>query len=154
MLLGGIPGVDGGGIPPPVTPGVETAWLAARGVLCFAAGRIAGEFRPASSFFTTATFDGVGDGTPPDMLRERSSWTRFGAGVAEEDVPPKGFLRDPLAGVPFAPFVGGAGDPGLALLPNFKVIFGAGSGILSLIFGAEGSGTACLASRNNLLKCV
>lgn len=155
-MLIGTPGVaGGGGMPATGRPGVETVWLIARGAVNPAAG-IAGEFRAPSSFLTTAVagaIEGVGDCADPDVLLARSSWSRLGAGATAPDAP-KGFLR-----VPLAPLVCGAGAAsaaagGLPLLPNFKVIFGAGSGILSLIFGAGGSVTDCLASLNNLLKWV
>lgn len=78
--------------------------------------------------------------------------------VAEEYVPPNGFLRlAPLAAtpLPLIPFDCGAGDPaGLALGPIFRVILEGASGILSLIFGPAGSGTACFASLSFLEKKV
>lgn len=72
--------MDGGGIPFPLMPGVDTATLVER---LFCPGRIAGEFR-ASSLFTGAATEVVGESTEPDMLLALSSWSRLGIGVAEE----------------------------------------------------------------------
>lgn len=104
------PGVDGGGIPAALRPGVDTAWLDA-GWLGLDVR--AGEFLRPSSFFTVVALGSVGDATEPDMLRALSSWSRFGSPVVDDTEPPNGFRRPvPFAAgpLPFAPFDCIAGD--------------------------------------------
>lgn len=133
------------------------------------AGGIAGEFRDPSSFLMTAGFDGVADEGDPalwtcsniepdialDVVESARGLETVGRGVFFASIEVIALIASP-----FVILTCGAGDPTELCLPppSFSLIRGAGSDILSLIFGTAraeiGSDTACLAFSNMPLKNV